>query len=91
LYRIPAKKSRIEEIRDLFDIGIVALFNKARNDPYGLIYISFLGKGDFVVFGEHGVREATGTLVNYINSLPEPIYTRALSPSLHAAAGMFKR
>jgi hypothetical protein len=43
------------------------------------------------VFGEHGVREATGTLVNYINSLPEPIYTRALSPSLHAAAGMFKR
>jgi hypothetical protein len=66
LYRIPAKKSRIEEIRDQFDIG----------------------KGDFVVFGEHGVREATGTLVNYINSLPEPIYTRALSPSLHAAAAL---
>eukprot|EP00029_Vermamoeba_vermiformis_P003252 TRINITY_DN13645_c0_g1_i1.p1 TRINITY_DN13645_c0_g1~~TRINITY_DN13645_c0_g1_i1.p1 ORF type:complete len:429 (+),score=61.83 TRINITY_DN13645_c0_g1_i1:100-1386(+) len=66
LYRIPAKKSRIEEIRDLFDKG----------------------KGDFVVFGEHGIREATGTLVNYINNLPEPIYTRALAPSLHAAAAL---
>lgn len=42
-----------------------------------------------MVFGEHGIREATGTLVNYINNLPEPIYTRSLSPSLHAAAGTF--
>jgi hypothetical protein len=48
------------------------------------------GQGEWFHFSEGAIRDATSTLVNFLNSLPEPVYTNQLSRELHLAVGMHK-
>lgn len=44
------------------------------------------GQGEWFQFTEGAIRDATSTLVNFLNNLPEPLYTNQFAKEIHAAA-----